>query len=115
MKTSKHGSFSSASEYRLLSKGVDLNAKNDRSDTAYLLASRMGIRSTMEILVKGGAKEVKEDWPKPSGGAASADAAVKKILPLIEVGGEPVFKNRSCVSCHSNSLPAMTVTLARKK
>ncbi|PYS36679.1 MAG: hypothetical protein DMG14_23905, partial [Acidobacteria bacterium] len=29
--------------------------------------------------------------------------------------GEPVFKSRSCVSCHSNSLPAMTVALARKK
>ena len=42
-------------------------------------------------------------------------AAVKKILPLIETSGEPVFKNRGCVSCHNNSLPAMTVALARRK
>jgi len=69
----------------------------------------------MDLLVKAGAKEIKEEWPKPLGGAPSAEAAVKKILPLIETSGEPVFKNRSCVSCHSNSLPAMTVALARKK
>jgi ankyrin repeat protein len=99
----------------LLSKGVDPNAKNDRGETAYQLAARMGIASTMELLVKAGAKEIKEEWPKPSGGAPSAEAAVKKILPLIETSGEPGFKNRSCVSCHSNSLPAMTVALARKK
>jgi hypothetical protein len=99
----------------LLSKGVNPNAKNDRGDTAYLLATRVGIPSTAQILAKAGAAEVKEEWPKPSGGASSAEAAVKKILPLIEAGGEPVFKNRSCVSCHSNSLPAMTVALARQK
>jgi ankyrin repeat protein len=99
----------------LLSKGVDPNAKNDRGETAYQLAARMGITSTMELLVKAGAKEMKEEWPKPSGDAPSAESAVKKILPLIETSGEPVFKNRSCVSCHSNSLPAMTVALARQK
>jgi ankyrin repeat protein len=98
----------------LLSKGVDPNAKNDRGDTAYLLAARVGIPSTLDLLVKAGAMEVKEEWPKPAG-AASAEAAVKKILPLLEMGGEPGFKARGCVSCHSNSLPAMAVGLARKK
>jgi ankyrin repeat protein len=99
----------------LLSKGVDPNARNDRGDTAYQLAARVGVPSTLEVLVKGGAKALEETWPKPSGGAASAEAAIKKVLPRLEVGGEPGFKNRGCVSCHSNSLPAMTVWLARKK
>jgi len=99
----------------LLSKGADPNAKNDRGDTAYQLAARMGIPSTMELLAKAGAKPIKEEWPKPAGGAPSAEAAVEKILPLIETSGEPVFKNRSCVSCHNNSLPAMTAALARTK
>ena len=31
------------------------------------------------------------------------------------MSGEAVFKSRGCVSCHNNSLPAMTVALARKK
>src|SRR5262249_5767668 len=99
----------------LLSKGVDPNAKNDRGDTAYQLAARVGIQSTLALLVKAGAREVTEEWPKPSGGAPSVAAAVKKILPLLETSGDPVFKNRACVSCHNNSLPAMTVASARTK
>jgi ankyrin repeat protein len=99
----------------LLSKGVDPNAKNDRGDTAYQLAARVGTASTLDLLVKAGAKELKEEWPKPAGGASSAEAAVKKVIPLIEMSGEPGWKSRRCVSCHSNSLPAMTVSLARKK
>ena len=69
----------------LLSKGADPNAKNDRGDTAYVLAARVGIPSTLNLLVKAGAKEVDEEWPKPAGGALSVDAAVKKVIPLIEM------------------------------
>jgi ankyrin repeat protein len=98
----------------LLAKGADPNAKNDRGDTAYQLAARVGIPSTLDLLVKAGAKEIQEEWPKPAG-AVSAETAVKKILPLLEMGGEPGFKARACVSCHSNSLPAMAVGLARQK
>jgi ankyrin repeat protein len=99
----------------LLSKGVDPNAKNDRGETAYQLAARVGVRSTLDLLVKAGAKEVQEEWPKPGGGTPSVEAAIKKAIPLIEMGGEPGWKSRHCVSCHSNSLPAMAVGLARKK
>jgi ankyrin repeat protein len=99
----------------LLSKGVDPNATNDRGETAYQLAARMGSASTLELLREAGARRVVEDWPKPAGGAPTAQAALKKVLPLIESSGEPVFKSRGCVSCHNNSLPAMTVALARKK
>src|SRR5262252_7257491 len=99
----------------LLSKGVDPNAKNDRGETAYQLAARVGIKSTLDLLLKAGATEVKEETPKPTGSALSSEAAVKRVLPMIEMGGEPGFKSRLCTSCHSNSLPAMTVGLARKK
>lgn len=96
----------------LLSKGVDPNATNDRGDTAYKLAARVGIASTLDLLVKAGAKEVNEESPKPAGGSPTAEAALKKILPMIETSGEPVFRSRACVSCHNNSLPAMTVALS---
>jgi hypothetical protein len=99
----------------LLSKGVDPNATNDRGETAYQLAARMGSASILELLIKAGARRVEESWPKPAGGARTAQAALRKVLPLIETSGEPVFKSRGCVSCHNNSLPAMTVALARKK
>src|SRR5215831_5367674 len=45
----------------LLSKGVDPNARNDRGDTAYQLAARVGIESTLQLLVKAGAKPIKEE------------------------------------------------------
>src|SRR5206468_4594227 len=99
----------------LLSKGVDPNAKNDRGDTAYQFAARVGIASTLNLLVKAGATEIKEEWPKPAGGAPSVEAAVKKVIPLVEMSGEPGWNARRCVSCHSNSLPQITVALARKK
>jgi ankyrin repeat protein len=98
----------------LLSKGVDSNARSDRGETAYLLASRIEARSTMDLLIKAGAKEVTETWPSPMG-APDARTAVTKVLPLIETSGEAVFKTRGCVSCHNNSLAAMTVALAHKK
>jgi ankyrin repeat protein len=99
----------------LLAKGVDPNAKNDRGDTAFLLAARMGSPSTLPLLVKAGAKETREEWPKPSAGAPDARSAVAKVLPLLEMSGEQVFKSRGCVSCHNNSLPQMAIALARKK
>jgi len=99
----------------LLSKGVDPNAKNDRGDTAYVLAARVGIPSTLNLLVKAGARTIDEEWPGPGAGALSVDASVKKAIPLIEMSGEPGWTARRCVSCHSNSLPQMAVALARKK
>jgi Prenyltransferase and squalene oxidase repeat len=58
---------------------------------------------------------MREEWPKPAAGAPDTRAAVTKILPLLEMSGEQVFKSRGCVSCHNNSLPQMAVALARKK
>ena len=98
----------------LLSKGADPNAKSDRGETPYLLASRAGAISAMEVLVKAGAKEMKDEWPTPAP-APDARTAVERVLPLLEMSGEAVFKKRGCVSCHSNSLTAMTVALARQK
>src|SRR5207249_1770822 len=86
----------------LLSKGADPNAKNDRGDTAYALAARVGLTSTLDILTKAGAKETTEEWPKPAGNTLSPDAAVKKVIHTIEMSGEPGWKARQCVSCHSN-------------
>src|SRR2546427_9536022 len=60
-------------------------------------------------------KKIQEEWPKPAGGAPSVEAAVKKVIPRVEMSGEPGANARRCVSCHSNSLPQMTVALARQK
>ena len=100
----------------LLAKKVDPNATNARGESAYQYASRLGAATTMELLVQAGARPVHEDFPKPAGDRPlDAHAAVAKVLPLLEKSGEAIFKNRGCVSCHNNSLPAMTVALARQK
>src|SRR5260370_40790105 len=96
----------------VLFKGADPNAKNDRGDTAYQLAARVGIASTLDLLVKTGAKEVKEEWPKPAAGASSAEAAVKKSIPLIEISREAGVQSLHSGSWHSNSLPATSVGTA---
>lgn len=98
----------------LLAKHVDPNVTNTRGDTAYLLAARLGETSTMDLLAKSGAKPVHEEFPKPAGTDSARDA-VLKVLPLLEKSGEAMFRNRGCVSCHNNSLPAMAVALARQK
>jgi len=51
----------------LLSKGVILMPKNDRAIPP--ICSRPAWESIDSgLLVKAGAKEVKEEWPKPAGG-----------------------------------------------
>ena len=98
----------------LLSKGADPNAKSLRGETAYLLASRAGATTAMELLAKAGAKTMLDQFPAPQP-APDHRAAVARSVPLLEVNGEAVFSKRGCVSCHSNSLTAMTVALARQK
>ena len=98
----------------LLSHGAYPNVKSDRGETAYLLASRAGAISTIKLLVEAGATEMKDEWPAPVG-SPDARTAVQRAFPLLEMSGEAFFKNRHCVSCHNNSLPQMTVALARQK
>ena len=42
-------------------------------------------------------------------------AAVEKSLPMLQKAGPAVFKQRGCVSCHNNMLPAMAAGLARSQ
>ena len=98
----------------LLSKGADPNAKSLRGETAYLLASRAGAAGAMELLAKAGATVMKDQFPTPVP-STDAHSAVARSVPVLDVNGEGVFKNRVCFSCHSNSLTAMTVALARQK
>ena len=45
----------------------------------------------------------------------SVDAAVQRSIPLLQKTDVSFLKKSGCVSCHHNSLTAMTVSLARKK
>jgi hypothetical protein len=43
----------------------------------------------------------------------TADAAIRRSLPLLQRSGAIFYEKAGCVSCHSNLLTAMTVTAAR--
>jgi hypothetical protein len=46
---------------------------------------------------------------------AAVKKAIEKSLPLLESIRVPFIENTGCVSCHHNSLPAMTAALARER
>jgi hypothetical protein len=45
----------------------------------------------------------------------SVREAIARSLPALQRIGEPVHKLRECTSCHHNSLPALTVSMARTR
>lgn len=99
----------------LIDKGIDVNAKSAAGDTALTYAKRLGNTPIVQLLEKAGAVEGNPS-PMPSVkylSAASAKAAVARSLPLLQKSDEIFLQKSACVSCHNNSLTAMTVSLAR--
>ena len=100
----------------LIARGADVNAKGPNGETALMFARLRGSTTVVDALVKAGA--VAPDStpagavPKPSP-AASPRAAVERVLPLLQQNDVTFLKKSGCVSCHNNSLTAMTVALAR--
>ena len=101
----------------LIARGVDVNAKNAAGETALGHALLRGNTPVVELLKKAGAIDV----PAPAGPsaspspAASARAAVERSLPLLQRTDTAFLKQAGCVSCHNNTLTAMTVADARQK
>jgi len=101
---------------RLLAAGADVNARSLSGETALYHARLHGNPDSMALLVKAGAKDAAAappDLPKPVA-ANSAREAVERSLPLLQHSDETFLKKSGCVSCHNNTLTAMTVTAARR-
>jgi len=100
----------------LLERGADVNAKDARGRTALDVARQRGATPIVELLLKAGAKEgvqAPEPTLKPHP-ADSVRSAIQKTLPLLQRTDATFLSKSGCVSCHSNSLPAMAVVAARK-
>src|SRR5260370_33315092 len=70
----------------------------------------------MDLLVKGGAKDgtaVTHPAPSPKP-ALSARAAFERSMPLLQRTDSNFMQKAGCVSCHHNTIAAMTVSTARK-
>ena len=100
----------------LAARGADVNAKGPNGETALTFARLRGRTAVVDELIKAGAVE-SSPAPvatalKPSP-ASSPRAAVERVLPLLQQNDVTFLKKSGCVSCHNNSLTAMTVALAR--
>ncbi len=100
----------------LIQRGADINASTPDGKTALDFARQHGKTPVVDLLLKSGAKagrgsSLPDVKPKP---AASARAAVERSLPLLQRADGTFLRKSGCVSCHHNSLTAMTVSAARK-
>jgi hypothetical protein len=68
----------------------------------------------VELLVAAGAAAADEPPPPAPSPAASARGAVERSLPLLQRTDKSFQDKAGCVSCHNNSLTAMTVAAARR-
>jgi ankyrin repeat protein len=101
----------------LLEHGADLNAKSPEGDTALSFARLRGENPIVDLLVKAGAKPVTARLSSPAAKpmpASSIRVAVERSIPLLQKSDVKFLQSTGCVSCHQNSLTAMTVSIARK-
>ncbi|MGH7168659.1 MAG: ankyrin repeat domain-containing protein [Gemmataceae bacterium] len=100
----------------LIQLGADVNATTPGGKTVLDFARQLGKTPVVDLLVKAGAKAGRGSGPpdvKPKP-AASARAAVERSLPLLQRVDVTFLRKAGCVSCHHNSLTALTVSAARK-
>ena len=99
---------------KMLIAGASTSTRRARRAHGAHICKRLGDTAIVQLLEKAGAVE---------GNPAGADAEIhaRRIracgggarLPLLQKTDETFMKKSACVSCHNNSLPAMTVSLAR--
>jgi ankyrin repeat protein len=99
----------------LIERGADVNAKSPAGETALTMARLRGDTAVTRLLMRAGARD---DGPLAAAPAsfapaASARAAVERSLPLLQEADVTFLTKSGCVSCHHNSLTAMTVAAAR--
>jgi hypothetical protein len=106
----------------LVAHGADVNATSrhtksgDEGLTVLDMAQRHGKTPVLEFLVASGAKNsaVKSVALNPRF-KNEIRGAVQDSLPLLQRADANFATSSGCVSCHNNSLTAMTVGLARKQ
>jgi ankyrin repeat protein len=100
----------------LIDRGADVNAKSRQDETALSFAAERGRTEPVRLLLD--AKAVPESAPKPvnkkPAPAASVRQAVERSIPLLQRVDVIFLEKAGCVSCHNNSLTAMSIATLRK-
>mgnify|MGYP001182391464 CR=1 FL=1 len=100
----------------LLDRGADIAATSPAGANALDFAERMGRTANVALLRKAGAvptPTTRTELPVPSP-TADAGAAVARSLPLLQRVDVTFLSKSGCVSCHNNSLTALSVVAARQ-
>ncbi len=100
----------------LISRGADVNAKNNKGQCALDFARARGKTAVVDLLVQSGAKDTGSSAeirlnPKP---AANVREAVLRSIPLLQHTDITFTQKSGCVSCHNDTFTAITVSAARK-
>jgi ankyrin repeat protein len=108
----------------LIERGADVNARSqhaqsaDSGRTVLEIARMRGNTAVVNLLVKSGAAgapDAARIVPAMSVQHASTiQSALERSLPLLQRTDASFVAKSGCISCHSNSLVAMAVGLARK-
>lgn len=100
----------------LIARGADVNARTAAGQTALEYARRHGETPVVRALLDAGARDVPlPPAPANFAPAASPRAAVARSLPVLQKGDAGFMAKAGCVSCHHNTLTAMTVATARSR
>jgi ankyrin repeat protein len=99
----------------LIARGADVNAQTPSGDTASGFAALRGGAIAQELANAGTARPPAsraETGPPRSNHPVAV--AVQRSVALLQKADVTFLRKSGCVSCHNNSLTAMTVALARK-
>jgi ankyrin repeat protein len=106
----------------LIERGANVNAKSshlnsgDTGMSVLDLARLRGDTPVVDVLVKAGAKSAAAGVPAPKPGpAVSVRAAIERSLPLLQRADVGFSSKSGCVSCHSESLAATAMGMARAR
>src|SRR6266540_1003125 len=96
---------------------ADVNAKGPIGETALNAALQRGQTPLVELLTKAGAQRGLTPVPAPTTfkAADSPRAAVTRSLPLLQQTNAAFLQKSGCVSCHNNTLTALTLSSARQR
>jgi len=99
----------------LIERGADVNAKSASGQTALDIAKLRGHTPSVDLLVRSGARGAAAISPvlKLQRGN-TIQGAVQRSLPLLQRTDLRFVQKAGCVSCHNESLTAMTVSRARR-
>ena len=99
-----------------LRRGANPSLKTSFGLTPVDFAKRHGKDGLVKVLMEAGIREESPEpdrpLPKP---AASVRAAVERAIPPLQRCDAAFLERAGCVSCHNNSLTAMTVAEARSR